>query len=204
MEVGCTVTVCSSTGPGLTEAHVQRRPGSATRTGLARRLPAETWACPSRPRTRPTHAGPSHRRPPTGRSPAAPEWLTWPVSALGRTRTSRAPSLTRVTENRGALVVSCPRHRCRHLLQLTAVEAEARHRAPVRRARQTGLPEALAAHGAHGGSCCGERRQAREQGGTPPPLPHCPAAEPAPRGLSSLSMPPVQKQRDRAHPSKRM
>lgn len=70
-----------------------------------------------------------------------------------QTQTSPALSLTRVRENRGApgrtiRALSCPRGRL--LLQLAAVEAEARHHAPARRAHHARLLEALAAHRAHG------------------------------------------------------
>lgn len=122
-----------------------------------------------------------------------PRGLALPISTLGQTHTSPSPSLTGVCENRGtpdptALARGCPY--CHHLLlQLAAVEAEARHHAPVRRARHAGLLEAPAAHRAHGSSCCGERRQAegarrgphpaawwpgRTRGGRPCPcLPAC-------------------------------
>lgn len=81
--------------------------------------------------------------------------------------------LTRVSGNRDApgptaLAPSCP---SRHLvLQLAAVEAEAHCHTPVWRAHHTGLLEALAAHRAHGGPHCGERRGSRlkEQGGEDP------------------------------------
>lgn len=118
--------------------------------------------------------------------------LPVPLSTLGQTHTSPAPSLTGVCENRGTphpTALARGRPYCHHLLlQLAAVEAEARHHAPVRRARHAGLREAPAAHRAHGSWCCGERRQA--EGARRGPPPHCLAARPAPTG-PALPFPPA-------------
>lgn len=118
--------------------------------------------------------------------------LPVPLSTLGQTHTSPAPSLTGVCENRGTphpTALARGRPYCHHLLlQLAAVEAEARHHTPVRRARHAGLREAPAAHRAHGSWCCGERRQAGGARRGPPP--HCLAARPAPTG-PALPFPPA-------------